>query len=331
MCAIRNDTGSTMETSSIQPTSVSDKMHCLELRTRKKRHTFKTCDKIIALSKLNEFVTLSNGKKIVRFKACTEWLNKNLPGTFAKVTAKHLFNWHHAIRQQSDQPSQQASQQPGQPSQSYTAQQSDQLSQQASQQPGQPSQSSDQLMSPTKSFIKSRGRKRTLMEVEMEQLKQALVPIMNSGMPMTIGMIRSVLANAMGERLDYVVDFNSFKLSESTVRRWIKEWGLSMRMATTSWQDPPTNWELQRDEAVMRLAIVVKLYDIPPELVINYDQTAQHLVPTAKRCKTLVPTGTRHVAVLGLGDKRQYTLRRFFTSNRNPDRSGLRLLVKKRL
>ena len=58
----------------------------------------------------------------------------------------------------------------------------------------------------------------------------------------------------------------------------------------------------------MRLAIVVKLYDIPPELVINYDQTAQHLVPTAKRCKTLVPTGTRHVAVLGLGDKCQYTL-----------------------
>ena len=244
----------------------------------------------------------------MRFKACAEWLNKNLPGTFAKVTAKHLFNWHHAIRQQSDQPSQQASQQPGQPSQSYTAQQSDQLSQQASQQPGQPSQSSDQLMSPTQSFIKSRGRKRTLMEVEMEQLKQALVPIMNSGMPMTIGMIRSVLANAMGERLDYVVDFNSFKLSESTVRRWIKEWRLSMRMATTSWQDLPTNWELQRDEAVMRLAIVVKLYDIPPELVINYDQTAQHLVPTAKRYKTLVPTGTRHVAVLGLGDKRQYTL-----------------------
>ena len=56
MCSIRNDTGSTMETSGIQPTSVSDKTHCLELGTRKKRHTFKTCDKIIALSKLNEFV-----------------------------------------------------------------------------------------------------------------------------------------------------------------------------------------------------------------------------------------------------------------------------------
>ena len=38
----------------------------------------------------------------------------------------------------------------------------------------------------------------------MEQLKQALVPIMNSGMPTTIGMIRSALANAVGELLDYV-------------------------------------------------------------------------------------------------------------------------------
>lgn len=47
----------------------------------------------------------------------------------------------------------------------------------------------------------------------MEQLKQALVPIMNSGMPTTIGMIRSALANAVGELLDYVVDFNNFKLS----------------------------------------------------------------------------------------------------------------------
>ena len=78
-------------------------------------------------------------------------------------------------------------------------------------------------MSPTQPFIKSRGRKHTLMEVEMEQLKQTLLPIMNSGMPMTIGMIRIVLANTMGERLDYVVDFNNFKLSESTVRRWLKE------------------------------------------------------------------------------------------------------------
>ena len=130
-----------METSGIQPTSTSEKMHSFKLRTRKKRHTFKTCDKIIALSQLNEFATLSNGKKIVRFKACTEWLNKNLPGTFAKVTAKHLFNWHHTTRQQPDQAS----------------------------------QSSSQLMSPTQSFVKSRGRKCTLMEVEMEQLKQALV------------------------------------------------------------------------------------------------------------------------------------------------------------
>jgi hypothetical protein len=78
----------------------------------------------------------------------------------------------------------------------------------------------------------------------------------------------------------------ALKLSASTVRRWLRKWNLKLRAVTTSAQTLPTNWEELRDDAVQRLALLVEMYDIPPELVINSDQMAQYLVPSANKLRT---------------------------------------------
>ena len=50
----------------------------------------------------------------------------------------------------------------------------------------------------------------------------------------------------------------------------------------------------------------VKAHAIPPELIINLDETGIKLVPV--RDWTMAPEGNRRVEVVGLGDKRQITV-----------------------
>jgi hypothetical protein len=76
------------------------------------------------------------------------------------------------------------------------------------------------------------------------------------------------------------------KLSDSTLRRWMQKWKLSLRAITNSAQTLPDNWEELRDDAVQRLALLVDMFDIPPELVVNSDQMAQYLVPSADKLRT---------------------------------------------
>lgn len=53
-------------------------------------------------------------------------------------------------------------------------------------------------------------------------------------------------------------------------------------------------------------AYLVKAHSIPPELVINTDQTGIHLVPTGG-AHTWAEKGSKHVQVLGMEDERQIT------------------------
>jgi hypothetical protein len=55
------------------------------------------------------------------------------------------------------------------------------------------------------------------------------------------------------------------------------------------------------------VAYLVKCYNIPFELVINTDQTGLHLMPKWGT-KTWEEKGTKSVAIIGQGDKRQVTV-----------------------
>jgi hypothetical protein len=57
---------------------------------------------------------------------------------------------------------------------------------------------------------------------------------------------------------------------------------------------------------VMQMAIHADLYVVPPELVMNFDQTRVPFVPAPKYHWT--PKGLKDVGVNGFGEKRQITV-----------------------
>lgn len=83
-----------------------------------------------------------------------------------------------------------------------------------------------------------------------------------------------------------IISSGAFKLSDTTLGRYLEEWNFSLRCITTSAQTLPANWEELRDEAVQRLALLVEMFSIPPELVVNSDQMAQYLVPSSNKGRT---------------------------------------------
>ena len=131
-----------------------------------------------------------------------------------------------------------------------------------------------------------------------------------------------------------------FTCSHTWVYRVLKRLKLSYRKATTAAQKLPPNWQEltkllalrceqvplhiisahnrnfaavqkcnTREASVYwmcRLAFLVRRHDIPPALVVNFDQTGIHLVPTAGG-RTYAPTGKKEICLIGQDDKRQMT------------------------
>ena len=81
----------------------------------------------------------------------------------------------------------------------------------------------------------------------------------------------------------------------------------SFPVATTATSKLPLDWSKQGLDMAYRVAYLVKAYSIPPQLVLNNDQTGIHLVSNAVERKWK-PKGEKHVQVLGIEDKRQVTM-----------------------
>jgi hypothetical protein len=81
------------------------------------------------------------------------------------------------------------------------------------------------------------------------------------------------------------------------------EW--SERKATKAVQHTPKNWEDVCERAALRRAYIIKTEDIPPELIVNSDQTGVVYNPGAKL--TWAPRGSPQVAVIGADEKRAFT------------------------
>ena len=57
---------------------------------------------------------------------------------------------------------------------------------------------------------------------------------------------------------------------------------MSLTTTTGAARKLPKDWEGQRLKMVQRVAYLVKAHSLPPQLVINTDQTGIHLVPTGR-------------------------------------------------
>ena len=78
------------------------------------------------------------------------------------------------------------------------------------------------------------------------------------------------------------------------------------RKATTSKSGhAPEDFAAMKNGVLEDVTTVVTMEDIPPELVLNWDQTGIHLVPALSW--TIDKQGSKRVEVTGVNDKRQIT------------------------
>ncbi|EFJ39439.1 hypothetical protein VOLCADRAFT_100971 [Volvox carteri f. nagariensis] len=95
----------------------------------------------------------------------------------------------------------------------------------------------------------------------------------------------------------------TFKVSRSWIRKVCRQMNLSHRAATSAAQKLPDQWEQVLQLFVYQVAYLTWKHKIPPQLVINGDQTGCNMFPASRNIYTQI--GTRHVRVLGLEDKQQ--------------------------
>jgi hypothetical protein len=100
----------------------------------------------------------------------------------------------------------------------------------------------------------------------------------------------------------------AFHVSYEWTKNFVKsELNWSYRASTTAAGKLPKDFEEQGKAMAQRCAYLVKVHNIPKELVVNSDQTGIHLVPTGGS-RTWETKGAKHVKVHGAEDKRQITV-----------------------
>ncbi|KIJ90508.1 hypothetical protein K443DRAFT_49010, partial [Laccaria amethystina LaAM-08-1] len=80
----------------------------------------------------------------------------------------------------------------------------------------------------------------------------------------------------------------------------------SVRKATQAAQKLPKDWEDQCERSFFRKVHAIKEEDIPAELYVNSDQTQIVYAPGNRM--TWTQTGSKQVAVVGMDEKRAFTL-----------------------
>ena len=102
-------------------------------------------------------------------------------------------------------------------------------------------------------------------------------------------------------------DDSQFRVSDSFVRKFLHgSMSWSLRAATQAAQKRPKDWEDQCERSFFRKAYAIKEYDIHASLYVNSDQTQVVYAPGNRL--TYNPTGAKQVAVVGIEEKRAFTL-----------------------
>lgn len=124
---------------------------------------------------------------------------------------------------------------------------------------------------------------------------------------MTRVVARGAILAFINSKAPALVQNPRFKCSDTFIRHLLKDqlnW--SYRTTTQAAQKLPEQWESQCVNMAMRLTWNIALHNIPPELVINADQTGVAYLGTGE--KTWELKGVKQVPAIGKADKRQFTL-----------------------
>jgi hypothetical protein len=116
--------------------------------------------------------------------------------------------------------------------------------------------------------------------------------------PIVQPIIKGIFANRTHKLLKDFTKRGDFKVSlEWTIDFMRNRLNWSYQIATIAIGKLPSTWEQEGTSMAHRVAYLVKMYNIPPCLVVNTNQTRVHLVPIGGD-QTWARKGAKHIQVL---------------------------------
>ena len=159
----------------------------------------------------------------------------------------------------------------------------------------------------TSFMIGSSGRPKILSEELDQKLKPMTVNLRTAGAVINIHDVRSVLGVILRSNLERFGQFSDFEMTRSWVCSLYHHMDFSQRAAPKS--RPIITWSLWEEintQYLHDIALAVRRYNIPDELILNADQTPSKYVPTTN--VTMAGQGTAHIPVRGADDIRAITV-----------------------
>ena len=151
-----------------------------------------------------------------------------------------------------------------------------------------------------------RGRPPILLELDAKLIK-LLTAIRTKGGVVNIHVVRATAKALIDSKPSTGSHLAKFKMPRFWVHSVYRRIGFSIRTGTTTWPPVPKGlYDACKRDYLSDIIDKRRKYNIPPELVVNADQTPSSYVSVGKR--TMDPRGSRAVPIKGLSDKRNITL-----------------------
>ncbi len=153
---------------------------------------------------------------------------------------------------------------------------------------------------------KPKGRPPLLLDLD-ERLVTYLKAVRVKGGVVNIHVVRAVAKALITSNPSLSKHLLNFEFQRSWVQSLYRRMGYTRRAATTGRPPIPQGlYDECRREFLQDIANKIKTYKIPPELVMNSDQTPSSYVSVGK--STMSRKGSKSVPIKGVADKRAITL-----------------------
>ena len=167
----------------------------------------------------------------------------------------------------------------------------------------------------TESNPSKRGRKTLLGEKLDSKVQFYIKSVRDSG-----GVVNSAIVRAAAKGIvlshDRSLLFENgghIELTKSWSKSLLKRMNMVKRKGTTSKKTfVVENFMQEKDKYLKSIESKVEMYKIPPELVINWDQTGINIVPVSQWIMEV--EGAKRVEITGIDDKRQITGKLFYNT-----------------
>ena len=155
--------------------------------------------------------------------------------------------------------------------------------------------------------LKKRGRRLLIGEKLDGEVKAYIQAVRNMG-----GVVTTTITIAVGRAIVNRADRSllaenggPITLSKSWAKSVLYRLNFVKRRGTATSKITVKNFEELKEQFLLDIKAVVEMEEIPPELVINWDQTGISIVPGS--AWTMDLKGSKRVEIVGISDKRQIT------------------------